>query len=123
MGLRTEASVSLTLAWNPREAWSTDDADTFRRFMEAVQALRRLPSVRLVGDTSALAAMAGIPSALPAPKFMTADAHRQHFVEATKRCPSIAEAAVEFGVSRRTIQRWRRLYGLARQYPRPRPHA
>lgn len=124
--VRTEASVSLTLAWDPTKPVDPEDVPALRGFLEAFRALVRVPAIRAAGQVSlleaAVAQMAPPRPALPTAAFDEAtlepglplrDAHEKRLYEmALQGHGSARRAARTLGMCERTLRNRCQRFGV-----------
>lgn len=128
-GMRTEASVSLTIVWDPRTPIEAGDVPVMRAFLASVRGMMQIPAggVRLRGPLSMLEAAfeTQLPAdeAVPTLEEATATAVRAA-LRATRG--NRTHAATRLGVHLRTMRQLIARHGLAEEFPvayRGRPRA
>jgi len=136
MGVRTEASISLTIAWNPSVPLDARDIPVVRNFLGAVKGMMRLPGrgVALSGPVSLLEAafQNAVPvldgSVVDGPEAVGmrerstvtwAEGEREMIRQALIACRgNRTHAAKRLGIAVRTLRNRMHEHGLMDEHPR-----
>ena len=117
--VRTEASVSLTLAWNPCDPIDERDVPVLRRFLAAVRELAHGGQLRVAGDISLLDRAIGVGDITVAdlpvePGLTRLETQEKHLIISALRRHHghRVRAADDVGMSVRTLQNRCRHYGI-----------
>jgi transcriptional regulator with GAF, ATPase, and Fis domain len=126
--MRAEASVSLTLAWDPRKPVEAKDVPVVRSFLAAVKSMMQVPStgLRIAGPLSTLEAAfeARMPEETvaleerPLARDQRVARERELIREALTACGGNRnKAARRLGLPYRTIHHMIDRYGLRAEFP------
>jgi DNA-binding NtrC family response regulator len=117
--VRTEASVSLTLAWNPCDPIDERDVPVLRRFLAAVRELAGGGQLRVAGDISLLDRAIGVGDVTVAdlpvePGLTRLETQEKHLIITALRRHHghRVRTAVDVGMGVRTLHNRCRYYGI-----------